>query len=230
MGLQEDHSVRQPIFRAPGVVVGLIALLAVAHAARVWAPPPWPERIANDYALVPLAYAAGGDLFHRLVPPFSHMLLHANWTHLAVNSLWLFAFGPVVARRFGSTAFVIFFVLCGLAGAALFVALDWGQNVSAVGASGAISGLMGAAIRMMDVRNPYLNAVTLPLQPLLSRGVVTFSAAFLLINLLSAYLGFLFVGGGQEIAWQAHIGGFAAGLLLAGVFERYRGAGARSRP
>jgi membrane associated rhomboid family serine protease len=158
------------------------------------------------------------------------MLLHGSWTHLAINCLWLFAFGPVVARRFGSAAFVAFFVLCGVAGAALFVALDWGVNVAAVGASGAISGLMGAAIRMMDIRNPYLGAVTLRLQPLLSRGVVTFSIAFLLINLLSGYLGFLFVGAGQEIAWQAHVGGYVAGLLLAGVFERYLGVPTRPHP
>jgi len=150
MGLQEDHSARQPIFRAPGVVVALIGLLALAHAARVWAPAPWPDEIAGDYALTPLAYLTGGDWFHRLVPPFSHMLLHASWTHLVINCVWLLAFGPVVARRFGGVPFLIFFALCGVAGAAFFVAMDWGVAVGAVGASGAISGLMGAAIRMMD--------------------------------------------------------------------------------
>src|SRR6185312_9547908 len=185
MGLQEDHSAHQPIFRAPGVVIGLIALLAVAHAARVWSPPPWPDQIASDYALVPLAYLKGGDWFHRLVPPFSHMLLLGIWTHLLINCVWLLAFGPVVARRFGSLAFLLFFVLCGVGGAALFVAMDWGVAVAAVGASGAISGLMGAAIRMMDIRNPYLNAASLPLQPVFSRQVLMFSTAFLILNVLS---------------------------------------------
>lgn len=223
MGLQEDHTARQPILRVPPVIIGLLALLAAAHVARVFAPPPWPARIASDYALTPLAYLSGGDLFHRIVPPFSHMLLHADWTHLAVNSVWLLAFGPVVARRFGTPAFLLFFILCGLAGAFCFVAADWGAAVGAIGASGAISGLMGAAIRMMDIRNPYLNGLNLPLQPLASRQVLMFSAAFLLINLISGVFGFLLVGPGQEIAWQDHLGGFAAGLLLSGVFERYAG-------
>jgi membrane associated rhomboid family serine protease len=220
MGLQEDHSARQPIFRAPGIVIGLIGLLVAAHAARVWSPAPWPDRIAADYALVPLAYLDGGDWFHRLIPPVSHMLLHGSWTHLLINCVWLLAFGPVVARRFGSVPFLLFFVLCGVAGAALFVAMDWGVPVAAVGASGAISGLMGAAIRMMDVRNPYLNALMLPLQPIFSRQVLMFSAAFLILNLLSGTFGFLFVGPGTEIAWQAHVGGFLAGLVLAGPFDQ----------
>ena len=220
MGLQEDHSARQPIFRAPGVVVALIGLLALAHAARVWAPAPWPDEIAGDYALTPLAYLTGGDWFHRLVPPFSHMLLHASWTHLVINCVWLLAFGPVVARRFGGVPFLIFFALCGVAGAVFFVAMDWGVAVGAVGASGAISGLMGAAIRMMDIRNPYLNAATRPLQSLLSRQVIMFSAAFLILNVLSGVVGFLFVGPGTEIAWEAHVGGFIAGLLLAGPFDQ----------
>jgi len=223
MGLQEDHTARQPFFRVPGVVIGLLASLFVAHVARILAPLPWPDRIVSDFALTPIAYQNGGDLFHRIVPPFSHMLLHADWTHLAVNSLWLLAFGPVVARRFGAPAFLLFFVLCGLAGAAVFVAMDWGTAIGAIGASGAISGLMGAAIRMMDIRNPYLTGLTLSLQPLRSRQVLMFSAVFLILNFASGWLGVLFVGPGQEIAWQAHLGGYVAGLLLSGVFERYFG-------
>jgi membrane associated rhomboid family serine protease len=228
MGLQDDFSARQPIFRAPASVIGLIALLAAAHAARVFAPKPWPDRILDDYALNPLAYL-GGDLFHQAVPPFSHMLLHADWTHLAINCAWLLAFGPVVARRFGDTAFLAFFILCGVAGAAAFVALDWGQGVGAIGASGAISGLMGAAIRMMDVANPYLNLTTRPLAPLFSRQVMLFSAVFLVLNLLSGLFGFFLVGPGQSIAWQDHLGGYLAGLLLASLFERYLRPQARFR-
>ncbi|MBL6853675.1 MAG: rhomboid family intramembrane serine protease, partial [Alphaproteobacteria bacterium] len=110
-----------------------------------------------------------------------------------------------------------------LAGAFLFVAMEWGVAVGAVGASGAISGLMGAAIRMMDIRNPYLNPLDMPLQPLFSRQVLMFSVAFLLLNLLSGAFGFLFVGPGTEIAWQAHVGGYLAGVLLAGPFDRTLG-------
>jgi membrane associated rhomboid family serine protease len=227
---QEAKPAREPIFRAPASVIGLIAVLAVAHVARVLAPAALSARIVNDYALDPAAYtSSAATWFDRVVPPFSHMLLHGSLMHVTVNCLWLLAFGPVVARRFGGPAFLLFFVLCGLGGAACFVAMDWGLNVGAIGASGAISGLMGAAIRMMRVREPYLNIATLPLMPLFSSQVLLFSAVWLVLNLLTGLFGGIVMGTIEPIAWQDHLGGYLAGLLLAGPFEYYVGLAARLR-
>lgn len=227
MAFQEDPPAREPFLRVPASVVGLIGVLALAHVARILSPNP--DAIADAWALYPAAYALPAGPVLRLATPFTHMFLHADWTHLIVNSVWLLAFGPVVARRFGGPAFIVFFLLCGLGGAALFVAMDWGLPVGAIGASGAISGLMGAAIRMMDIRQPYLNVATQPLLPLFSRQVLMFSAVWLVVNLLTALLGLGLIGPGQEIAWQDHMGGYLAGLVLAGPFERYVGHAARIR-
>ncbi|HXC53785.1 MAG TPA: rhomboid family intramembrane serine protease [Rhizomicrobium sp.] len=233
---QEARPAREPFLRVPASVVVLIGLLAAAHLARVLAPAALSDRILNDYALDPIVYSAQAlkalgagtpTLLQRLAPPVSHIFLHGSLTHLAVNCLWLLAFGPVVARRFGAAAFFLFFLLCGLAGAASFVALDWGQNVGAIGASGAISGLMGAAIRMMRIREPYLNVATLPLEPLFSRQVLLFSAVWMAVNLLTGLFGSLMTGSG--VAWQDHLGGYIAGLLLAGPFEHFVGYAANLR-
>ena len=239
MGLQEDAPrPREPIFNVPASVVVLIGLLAAAHAARVLSPAAVSDRILDEYALNPVVYSAQAlrslgtgmpSLFDRIVPVFSHMALHADLTHIAINCVWLLAFGPVIARRFGGPAFFLFFVLCGLAGAACFVALDWGQNVGAIGASGAISGLMGGAIRMMRIREPSLNAATLPLQPLFSSQVLSFSAVWLVVNFITGIVGIGVSGSLQAIAWQDHLGGYLAGLLLAGPFEHYVGLSAKLR-
>ena len=141
---------------------------------------------------------------------FSHMLLHANTMHIAINCVWLLAFGPVVARRFGGFAFLVFFALCGVAGALFYVALNWGDTVGVIGASGAISGLMGAAIRMMRMRQPYLNAAHLPLVPILSSQVLGFSAVWLAVNLLTG------------ISWICHDWPNRAGRL-AGPYGRLSG-------
>jgi membrane associated rhomboid family serine protease len=216
--------------------VTLIAVLAAAHAARVLSPNP--DRIVEDYALVPVLYSgaalkalgvAAPGLLDRIVPLFSSIFLHANVTHLAVNCLWLLVFGPVIARRFGAVAFFVFFLLCGLAGSAAFVALNWGQSVGAIGASGAISGLMGGAIRMMDIRQPYLNVAALPLQPLYSRQVLTFTAIWMVVNFVAGYFAIGTFGAVQAIAWQDHMGGYIAGLLLAGPFEYFVGPAAKVR-
>ncbi len=224
---QEGRPAREPFLRAPASVVALIGVIAAAHVARVLAPAAVSERILNTYALHPAVYTAptgiSASWTDRVVPLFSHMLLHADLTHLAVNSVWLLAFGPIVARRFGALPFYVLFVISGLAGALAFVALDWGQNVGVIGASGAISGLMGAAIRMMRVREPYLNAATLPLMPLLSSQVVLFTAVWLLVNAATGLLGVGLTGSMQAIAWQDHMGGYFAGLLLAGPFEHLFG-------
>ena len=227
---QEVRPAREPIFRAPAAVLGLIGLLIVAHVARMLAPPALSLRILNEFALDPAAYVSpAATWIDWLVPPFSHMLLHGSLMHLTINCLWLLAFGPVVARRFGSASFLVFFVLCGIAGAACFVAMEWGMNVGAIGASGAISGLMAAAIRMIRFRDPYLNIATLPLMPVFSAQVLLFSAVWLALNFLTGLFGGVVMGTIEPIAWQDHLGGYLAGLLLAGPFEYYVGFAARLR-
>lgn len=220
---QESRPAREPFLRVPASVVVLIGLLAAAHVARLLVPAATSDRILNDYALDPMTYAAPAPLFARLAQPFSAMFLHADVTHLAVNCVWLLAFGPVVARRFGALGFYVFFILCGLAGAACFVGMEWGVAVGAIGASGAISGLMGGAIRMMRIREPYLNVATLPLTPLFSSQVMLFSAVWLTLNLVTGLIGLGLTGTLQAIAWQDHLGGYLAGLLLAGPFEYFAG-------
>ena len=225
----ETKPARQPFLRAPASVIGLIGVLIAAHLARVLAPAALSEQIVERYALNPARYSSsllhshgadGVTLLDRVLPFFGHMFLHANLTHIAVNCVWLLAFGPVIARRFGGAAFLVFFVLCGLAGAASYVAFNWGADVSVIGASGAISGLMGAAIRMIHMRQPNFNIAKLPLVPIFSSQVLGFSAVWLTINLLTGLSGLALTGQVESIAWEDHMGGYLVGLLLVGVFER----------
>jgi len=235
---QETRPAREPFLRAPTSVVVLIGLLALAHVARVLAPAAWSDWALDTFALRPVLYSASAlkalgaatpSLFDRIAPLFGHMFVHENFTHLAFNCIWLLVFGPVVARRFGTLGFYVFFLICGLAGAACFVAMDWGQLDGAVGASGAISGLMGAGIRMIRVREPWLMGATLPLMPLASSQVVAFSAIWLAVNFVTGIVGIGPTGTLQAIAWQAHLGGYLAGLLLAGPFDEYFGPARRLR-
>lgn len=229
--LQSDPP-RQPIFQAPAIVLWLIGALAAAHGARNFVGAPHAQYLVYEYGLVPACYSreffanclAGiGTTWERIVPFISYMALHSDITHLVINCLWLLAFGPIVARRFGAALFLIFFVLCGVAGAALYIALNWGSAVPVVGASGAISGLMGAAIRMMPGRiAPWMvGANEVPLQPILSRPILMFSAVWMVINMLAAVID---LGGGTSglVAWQAHLGGYLAGLFLSGLFDLLR--------
>jgi len=188
MAFLQSAPPRQPIFRAPAVVLWLIAVVAGLHALRLWLPAALGQDMVYEYALIPARYShafvasqAGlvaswpGTVLERAIPFVSYMGLHNDWTHLIINSLWLLAFGPVVARRQGPLLFLLFFLVCGAAGALAYIALNWGSPVPVVGASGAISGLMAAALRMLPGQAPWAEPGTAPLAPLFSRQILIFT-------------------------------------------------------
>jgi len=231
MAFLQSAPPRQPIFRAPSVVLWLIAGLGALHLARVSLPESQSEALIYQFGLYPLRYshaflesrmADPGSLWERAVPFVSYMGLHGNWTHLIINSLWLFAFGPIVARRLGSVLFLCFFLSCGVIAALCYLALNWGSPVPVVGASGAISGLMAAGLRMLPGQAPWAAQSEAPLAPLFSRQILVFTAVWSAINLVTALTGFGIGGEGGLVAWQAHLGGFFAGLFLCAPFDRLR--------
>ena len=224
----------QPAIRAPAVVWLLIALIVGLEIGREYVWPGSSDAIMLRYGLVPAHFspawaalhpAEAGSWFDRALSLVTFNLLHGSFLHVGVNALWLLAFGSVVARRLGTPLFLIFFVLCGIAAAALHLALNWGSLNPVIGASGAISGLMAAGIRMADFRGAAIDQDVEVLRPLTDRMVLSFTMVWTIAN-IAAGLTNLGVEAGQTIAWQAHIGGYFAGLLLATPFD----AIARRRP
>jgi membrane associated rhomboid family serine protease len=218
MAFLQSAPPREPFLQAPASVIWLIGVLVVAHVARVAAPAPWPDTILSDYAFIPARYGTG-DLPSFALSFLSHIFLHFDVTHLGVNCLWLLAFGPIVARRYGTVRFLLFFAVCGIAGALVFAAFDWNVDVALIGASGAISGLMAAGIRLYPWQGLASRRGGVAI---LSRPILAFTGMWLAANLI---LGFTGVGGGghwQPVAWQAHLGGYFAGLLTSGWFDPRR--------
>jgi len=235
MAFLQSAPPRQPIFRAPAVVLWLIAALAGLHALRAWLPASRSQDMIYEYALIPARYSHAfaasqtgliaswsGTVLERAIPFVSYMGLHNDWTHLVINSLWLLAFGPVVARRLGPVLFLLFFLVCGVAGALVYLAFNWGSPVPVIGASGAISGLMAAALRMLPGQAPWAEAASVPLAPILSRQILIFTVVWAAVNIVAGVTGLGVGGESGMIAWQAHLGGFLAGLLLCGPFDALR--------
>jgi membrane associated rhomboid family serine protease len=183
---------------------------------------------------VPYRFAAGllgeASLAATLVPLFGHVFVHGNLPHLLLNVLWLAVFGTGVARRMAiedergawrnGLLFVAFFMASGVAGALAYGVLNPGAGHLLVGASGAISGLMAAAMRFaLRPFAPYGPAHG-PLASPHARPVAVASAVYIGFNLLTALgAGGLF-GSGLQIAWEAHIGGYLFGLYAFPAFDR----------
>jgi membrane associated rhomboid family serine protease len=173
----------------------------------------YPSRYSRAFLETHVPPADPGNILERAIPFVSYMFLHASLAHVAVNCALLLAFGSIVARLFGTLRFFLFFFLCGIAGAAVHLALNWGSDVPVVGASAGVSGLMAAGFRGIAPTSPRHR-----LAPIFSPRILVWSAIWVLANVVAGLTG-LGAGRFEVVAWQAHLGGYAAGLLLAGPFD-----------
>ena len=166
----------------------------------------------------------------------TYAFLHGGWAHVGFNCVWLVAFGSPVARRFTVSRFLLLLLVAALAGSLVEYLCDMTGFQLVLGASAAVSGAMGAATRFVFRPNDepvrLFNRARLEeafRQPALSLGrTLTTKAALVFIvfwfatNLLLGYIPAIGGIGDAPIAWQAHIGGFLAGLLLFPLFDTRR--------
>jgi membrane associated rhomboid family serine protease len=157
----------------------------------------------------------------EFVTLFTSMFLHGGWAHLFSNMLALYIFGDNIEDRMGSGRYLVFYLLCGLLASGTHIAFNPASHVPSVGASGAISGVLGAYIllfpssRVITLIPIFFFPLIVQLPALVYLGIWFFSQLF---NGTLAI-----VGGVQEyggVAWWAHAGGFVAGLLLVMLFVR----------
>ena len=160
----------------------------------------------------------GGSL-----PLFTTMFIHGGWLHLGGNMLYLWIFGDNVEDKLGHGRYLVFYLVCGIIASALNVLVDPRSTIPIVGASGAISGVLGAYLLMFP-RARVLTLIPffffLPLAELPALIVLGFWFVMQFFNGLIS-LGFE-AGGMGGVAWWSHIGGFAAGLVLAIPLRKYR--------
>jgi len=219
---QDNRPSRQPLLNAPPAVLGLIGVLLATHAIRVALPGSLPDDIVENYAFIPVRYAeafvhgfAISDIPGLLVPFISYMFLHGDFTHVGLNCLWLLVFGPAVARRLGARRFFLFFLICGIFAALFHLGVYWGSIMAVVGASGGVSGLMGAGMRIL-----YGHIMGRPsgLAPILSKPLLLFSLVWLIANVVTGVLRIGVTDQLTLIAWVAHLGGYFAGLTMIAMF------------
>ncbi|MDX5361160.1 MAG: rhomboid family intramembrane serine protease [Alphaproteobacteria bacterium] len=224
---------REPIFNVPGALLALIATLAVLHGLRTLMPVRMEVEALYALGFVPARYGLAapemgiGSLLDAgaitaTANFVTYTFLHGDLTHLALNCLWLAAFGAPVIRRLGTDRFLALYFLCGAAGAGLHLLLHAASVAPLIGASASISGMMGAAARFALAPAPLgYPRERLPLRRLTDSRVLVFVGLWFGLNWLFG-TGAASVVGGGAIAWEAHIGGFVAGLLLMPLFDRAR--------
>jgi len=200
---------RQPIFNIPPATRALIVANVAVHLLRLLLAPATDDALVSLLAFVPGRYTGPGGIgWPALVDPVTYQFLHANLIHLGVNMLALLAFGSGVERRLGGGRMVIFYLVCGIASAAVHFAVYPTSLVPIIGASGAISGLFGGVLRLQFGGGTGGR-----------RGLWPIVIFWIVVNVVLGQAG---MPGMEDtaIAWVAHLGGFAAGLLLFNLAAR----------
>lgn len=202
------------------------ALLLALSIVGLYALQSGPGEMAASYryGLIPARLAQGDGL--GLV---THMLVHGGWMHAIMNAVGALAFAAPVARLMGGTkgliGFLSLYIVCGVIAGGGYAMLHLDGTVPLVGASGAVFGLIGASTRLLGGAGRVL--------PLTDRRVLSAAAAWIGVNVLIGVIGSVGVAPGMEgarIAWEAHVIGLVAGLLLIGPWARLFGRRAPIRP
>jgi len=232
-----EPPVSEPIFNLPFAVVATIGVLVLVHAVRAFVLTDDQDlQFLYTFAFIPARYGAdaafpggfGADVWTF----FTYAFIHADLMHLGLNLAWLIPFGTALARRFGTWRYSVFMLVVAAVGAFAHLVTNLGSVEPMIGASAAISGAMAAAMRFVFQPNGPVarwrerseEAYQVPAASLMATlrdpRFLLFLAVWLGLNALFG-LGTISFGAeaGQAIAWQAHVGGFFAGLILFNLFD-----------
>ena len=177
------------------------------------------QAFITSWGVVPHEYAVRQDIPPLIPAPFwstlfTSMFLHGGWMHLGGNMLYLWIFGDHLERTMGPVRFLIFYLLCGVAASAAHLLFNLQSPIPSVGASGAISGVLGGYLLLFP-RNR--------VRVLTRGGIVAVPAMLMLglwivIQLVSGVGSMARTPETSGVAYLAHIGGFVAGLALVKLF------------
>lgn len=209
---------------------GFVTLALIIVSVAVWLltlAQPDIQAFFMQWSVIPAEYSQQTDLppeipFPFWVTVFTAMFMHGSWMHLIGNMLFLWIFGDNVENGMGHVKFLIFYLVCGIVATAAQILVGPGSEIPNLGASGAISGVLGAYLVMYPRQR---------VRVLVGRAITTMPA----MAVIGLWIVFQFINGiGQiaqteetgGVAYAAHIGGFVAGLALVWVFRNY---GSRQR-
>ena len=203
----------------PGITVALIAINFAVFLHELSLGPHQIQPFFQRYGLVPARFSLALAGYHvplwaLVVPLFSSMFLHEGWLHILGNMWFLWVFGGAVEDTLGSVSYLTFYMVCGLAAGVTQTLFSWASPIPTIGASGAISGVMGAYLLL------YPRSKVLTLVPLIFFWFTWRLPALVMIGywfLIQFLSGLASLGVAQQggVAFWAHVGGFLLGAAIA---------------
>jgi len=216
--LKDDNPTRT----VPFVTVSIIAVNVAVFVRGLFLPQATQQALLMRLALIPhdLTQPVAGRidlLAYNLLTLLTSMFVHGGWLHLLGNMLYLWIFGNNIEDVLGHARYLLFYLLCGLSGAAAQIAVDPASRVPMIGASGAIAGVLGAYLVTFPAARVSTLIFVLFFARLVEVPALIVLGFWLLIQLMNAGR-----SGPAGVAWFAHLGGFLAGLVLVVLLRRRR--------
>ena len=213
-----------PTYRTPYVTIGIIAICVLVFLFQVGAGAEGGHNIVYRYGFIPALISGSGELpphlagFPSLLTSITSMFLHGGWFHLLGNMVFLWIFGDNIEDVLGHFRYVVFYVLSGAGAVLLQYLSDPASTLPMVGASGAISGILGGYIILF----PKAKVLTLVWFGFFLTTIRISAVWFLGAWFLMQWINALSSNGDAGVAWWAHIGGFIAGLLALFILKPHR--------
>ncbi len=205
----------------PLVTWALIAANCVIFFVEASLTPRELDWLLSEFALIPARYseisyyADGGLSPADYLPFFTNMFLHGGWVHLILNMWTLWLFGPTVEDRLGPGRYLLFYLACGVLASVAHVVFNPGSPFPALGASGAIAGVLGCYLRLFPLARVVVMIPVLIFPFFFEVPAMVFAGLWFLMQLLQGTMDLLVPSAGGGVAWWAHVGGFLAGYVLA---------------
>jgi membrane associated rhomboid family serine protease len=184
------------------------------------------EAFVREFALIPARYSeafASGETDLAVAdffPFFSMMFLHGGWLHLILNMWTLWLFGPTIEDRLGHGRYLAFYLVCGLAASVAHVFFNPTSIVPALGASGAIAGILGCYMRLFPTARVVVLVPVLFIPLFFEVYASVFIGLWFLVQVLQSIMAILLPEASGDVAWWAHVGGFIAGFALGPLLVR----------
>ena len=214
----------------PIVTWALIASNCIVFLTQISLSPSELEEFLIRYALIPARYTLLSKEAYftadDLLPFFTMMFLHGGWLHLILNMWTLWLFGPTVEDRLGYGRYLAFYLACGVAASVAHLMFNPTSIVPALGASGAIAGVLGCYMRLFPLARVIVVVPIIFIPLFFEVPAAVFAGLWFLIQLFQGTAEMLMPSSSGGVAWWAHIGGFVAGFALGPLLRqperRYR--------
>jgi len=199
----------------PLITVGLVVLNVLAFLFELSQPSGALQSFIQAWGVVPREYAQAHDIAPMIPLPFwstliTSMFLHGGWMHLGGNMLYLWIFGDNLEKVMGHARFLFFYLACGIAAGLAHILFSGASNVPTVGASGAISGVLGGYLVLF----PRNHVRVLTRGGIVAMPAIAVLGFWIVIQLINGLGSLAVTTDNGGVAYMAHVGGFVAGVVL----------------